>query len=350
MPLNDRTRIILFWVTIALMLGVAVLAAITILRACGGLPTQSEPQFSIAPSEVTVCTGSQQQFAVEDDVEVSWEATGGSISQDGVFTAGDNPGDYSVTASAQESRRAAGAIVHIVACTPTPTATPLPTIAPTATPEQTPTPAPTATVSGSPDAQGDIGEYETGDAVESPPTGVDISAASLEPDMGLSFASSDELPDELVDWTEEGELLFWISLHDAVPDPPSSYMNWLFVVDADGDTETGRLVGSARVNPDLGDEFAVGVSYDANTQAYDAYALVWNPEEDGWAEGPEVRYTFGDSREVVGLAVSLEALEESMTEVGAASMSRDAARGRAAAETYLADGTRVIDFYPNLPE
>lgn len=350
MPLNDRTRIILFWVTIALMLGVAVLAAVTILRACGGLPTQTAPPFTIAPPDVTLCTGNQQQFAVENDIDVTWEATGGTISPDGVFTAGENPGDYTVTASDQDSRRAAGAIVHIVACTPTPTATPVPTMAPTATPEPTHTATPTAPVSGTADAEGDIGEYETGEAIESPPTGIDISAASLEPDKSLVLESGDDLPDELADWTEDGEVLFWMSLHDPVLESPSSYMSWLFVVDTDGNTETGRPVGSRRINPDLGDELAIGVSYDANTDAYEAYALVWNTEEESWATGPDVRYTFGESRTVVGLAISLEALEEAMAEVDAAPLAPDAAQARAAAETYLADGTRVIDFYPNLPE
>jgi hypothetical protein len=77
---------------------------------------------------------------------------------------------------------------------------------------------------------------------------------------------------------------------------------------------------------------------------------VWDTEEGAWATGPEVRYTFGEERTVVGLALSQEALAESITAAGAAELSPEAARGRAAAETYLADGTRVIDFYPNLPE
>ena len=353
MPLNDRARIVLFWVTIALMLAVAVLAAVTILRACGGLPTRPEPALTITPPEVSLCPGEQQQFAVDSDVEVSWEASGGSI-EEGVFTAGDTPGDYTVTATREDSSRAAGAIVHVVACTPTPTATPLPTIPPTATPEPTATaepPAPATPASpDSADPQGDVGTYETGAAVESAPTGVDIAGSSVRPDLSLSFQPAENVPAELEGWREEGETLFWISLHDAIPDPPLSYMNWLFVIDTDGDTETGRPVGSRRINPDLGDEVAVGVSYNANTEAYEPYSLVWSAEEEAWATGPEVRYTLGESRTVVGLALSLEALEESIAQAGVAPLVDEAAKGRAAAETYLADGTRVIDFYPNLPE
>ena len=350
MPLNDRARIVLFWITIALMLAVAVLAGVTILRACGGLPTQTAPALAISPEEVSLCPGDQQQFAVAGDAEVIWEANGGTINAEGVYTAGDTPGDYTVTATREESRQAAAAIIHIIACTPTPTATPVPTIVPTATPEQTAEPEPTATTSANPDPEGDVGNYETGTAIESPPTGVDIVAASIDPDLGISLESGDDLPAQLADWAEEGEALLWLSLYNAIPDPPSAYMNWLFVVDTDGDTETGRPVGSRRINPDLGDEVALGVSYDANAGAYEAYALVWNSEDEVWVDGPEVRYTFGESRIVVGLAISMDALEETIADAGAASLALEAAAGRAAAETYLADGTRVIDFYPNLPE
>lgn len=349
MPLNDRARVVLFWITIVLMLAVAVLAAVTILRACGGLPTQSEPPLTISPPEATLCPGDQQRFAVAGDLEVEWEATGGTITADGVFTAGDDVGDYTVSATREESGRAAGAVVHIVPCTPTPTATPLPTLSPTDTPSPEPTAEPTASSPGDSDPEGDVGDYETGELVESPPSGVDIAGASLDAELGLAL-EPDALPDELADWREEGEILFWMSLHDAIPEPPSIYMNWLFVVDADGDTETGRPMGSRRINPDLGDEIALGVSYNPATEAYEPYSLVWDSDDGAWAAGPEVRYTFGESRTVVGLAVSLEALEGGLAQTEAGALDSEEARGRAAAETYLTDETRVIDFYPELPE
>ncbi len=355
MPLNDRARIILFWFTIALMLAVAILAAVTILRACGGLPMQSEPPLTITPPEVSLCPGDQQQFAVASDADVTWEASGGTINAEGVFTAADTPGDYTVSVTREESGRAAGAIVHVVACTPTPTATPLPTVPPTTMPEPTApaaTPEPTAPTASSanPDPQGDIGVYDTGAPIESPPAGADIAAASISPDSKISLQPTEDVPEELADWSEEGETFFWMSLYDAIPDPPLGYMNWLFVIDTDGNSETGRPVGSARINPDLGDEVALGVSFNANTGAYESYALVWDAENEAWANGPEVRYTFAESRTVVGLALSSEALEEAIAQADAAPVAPDAAKGRAAAETYLADGTRVIDFYPNLPE
>jgi hypothetical protein len=345
MLLNDRARIILFWFTIGLMFVVAILAAMTILRACGGLPVQNEPPPSITPSEVSLCPGDEQQFATEEDVAVAWEATGGAISADGVFTAGESPGDYTVTATREGSGQAAGAIVHIIPCTPTPTSTPEPTTAPTAAP--TATPAPSATPSPDSDAQGDVGTYETGAAIESAPPGIDIRAVSIDADLSISLQPTEDVPVELADWRAEGEAFFWISLHDAVPDPPTGYMNWLFVLDIDGDPETGRPVGSRRINPDFGDEVAVGVSYNTNTEAYEPYALVWDDGQ--WATGPDVRYTFGESRTVVGLALSLEGLEEALSQSSGVTPAPDAMKGRAAAETYV-DGQRVIDFYPNLPE
>jgi len=189
--------------------------------------------------------------------------------------------------------------------------------------------------------------YEAGEPVESFPPGVDIRAASIDPDMSIALQPTENVPAELADWVEEGEALFWISLYDAVPDPPGRTMNWLLVIDVDGDTQTGRPAGSRRIDPDLGDEVAVGLGYDNTTQEYSPYCLVW---DDGrWASGPDVRYTFAEARTVVGLAVSLEALEEALAGAGAATLVPDAARARAAADSYLGDGTRVIDFYPDLP-
>jgi hypothetical protein len=345
MLLNDRARILLFWFTIGLMLVVAILAAMTILRACGGLPTQREPAPTITPSEVSLCPGEEQQFAVNEDAAVIWEATGGTVDGEGVFTAGDAPGDYAVTATREGSGQAAGAIVHIIACTPTPTSTPMPTTVPTTAP--TATSAPSVTPSANPDAQGDVGTYETGAAIESAPSGVDIRDASIAPDLSLSLQPAQDPPAELTDWRAEGEGFFWLSLYDPIPDPPAGYMNWLFVLDIDGDSATGRPVGSRRINPDFGDEVAVGVSYNTDTEAYEPYSLVWNDGQ--WANGPEVRYTFGESRTVVGLALSLEGLEEALSQTSGVAPSPEAMKGRAAAETYV-DGQRVIDFYPNLPE
>ncbi len=346
MLLSDRIRIVLFWFTIGIMLVVAALAGLTILRAFGGLPVEREPSPSIVPSEVSLCTGEAQQFTVQEDLAVVWEASGGTINDQGLFTAGETPGAYSVTATREGSRQGAAAMVNIVACTPTPTATPIPAASPTPLPTATETPSVAPPVDLDP--EGDVRVYETGEIVESPPPGVDIRRASVAPDMSIALQPTDDVPAELAAWREEGEALFWISFHDAVPDPPVRTMNWLVVLDVDGNPETGRPVGSRLINPDIGDEVAIGVTYDNTTGEYDPYCLVW--QDGAWTSGPETRYIFAESRTVVGLAVSLEALEVALAGAGAAALVPEEARARAAAETYLGDGTRVIDFYPDLPE
>jgi hypothetical protein len=63
-----------------------------------------------------------------------------------------------------------------------------------------------------------------------------------------------------------------------------------------------------------------------------------------------VRYTLGESRSVVGLALSLESLEGALSETSGITLTAETVQGRAAAESYTAAGERVIDFYPNLPE
>lgn len=348
--LSDRARIILFWFTIALMVIVAVLAAMTILRACGG-PAAEEQLPKISPGEISLCQGERHQFAVAEGGDVAWEATGGTISQDGRYTAGEDIGEYTVTAKRDGSRRAGTVIVHIIVCTPTPTPRPTPTPLPTPTPTEPPTPTPeegAGPTSG--DAQGDVGAYETGAPVEGAPAGVDISSAGVGGALKTALRPTGGISAELSDFPGEGEVLLWISLHEAIPDPPAAYTNWLLVLDVDGSTDTGRPPGSRRINPDLGDEVAVGVSYNPETEAYEPYALVWDSEQADWTSGPDTRYTVVESRKIVGLALSMEALGQAVSEASGTTIAPDAANARAAAETYTAEGNRVIDFYPELPE
>ena len=102
--LNDRARVILFWFTIGMVVLVAAVAIITILRACGGSVSMAPP-LTISPAEVNLCPGEQSQFTVEDGVEATWDVTGGTISEGGLFTASDGPGDYTVIATQRGSRR-----------------------------------------------------------------------------------------------------------------------------------------------------------------------------------------------------------------------------------------------------
>jgi hypothetical protein len=321
---------------------VALGAVVTILRACRSIVAQVEPPVVIQPEEVSLCAGQQHQFTVEGGVEVTWETTGGSVTQSGLFTAGDASGDYVVTVTGRESGEKAQATVHVMFCAPTATPEPTATLVPT------PTPTPEPVVPSSMDAQGDVGTYDSGVPVEGVPAGVDISAASISPDLGVALQPTGGVPTELAGWAGEGDALFWVSLHSPVASPPAAYLNWLIVLDVDGNTGTGRPAGSRRINPDLGDEVVIGVSYNPTAGAYEPYSLVWDAGAGGWATGPEIRYTVGESRTLVAFAISLERLTQSVSQYSGTTLAPEAVKGRAAAESYVGE-LRVIDFYPDLP-
>lgn len=98
----------------------AVVASIIVALACGGsvvapdeegdseggAPSATVSSVRVQPDSAVVDPGQQEKFSAEgldDDgdtvpVEVNWSATGGSISDDGIFTAGENAGAYSVSA------------------------------------------------------------------------------------------------------------------------------------------------------------------------------------------------------------------------------------------------------------
>jgi hypothetical protein len=233
----------------------------------------------------------------------------------------------------------------------TPTATPAPTLAPTAT--LAPTLAPTVQPSPTPpptDAEGDVGTYDTGDPVEDIPAGVDIGVASIAPDMRVVLQPGDEIPAAFADWVAEGEVLLWIALNEPVPDPPEVYVEWLFVLDMDGNVETGRPAGSARINPDLGMEVALGAFYDAGSGQPGTYFLVWDREQQALVrQAGGLRFTLDDSRTLVGMALPLETLTQAVQDTSGVTVVPDGVKGRAAALARVGAG-RVIDFYPDRPE
>jgi hypothetical protein len=126
-------------------------------------------------------------------------------------------------------------------------------------------------------------------------------------------------------------------------------MDWLFALDLDGNSATGRPVGAARINPDFGDEAVIGVLYDPATATYAPYFLVWNPAQGAWTDGPDVpRFTLGESRTLIGLALPLETLTQAVAQTSGVTVAPDAVRGRAAVLSFVG-GQAVIDFYPDRP-
>ena len=228
--------------------------------------------------------------------------------------------------------------------TPAPTKTPAPTYTPTATPS--PEPSPTRQS----DPQGDVGDYESGDPVGGIPNGVDIRTASVGDDLQVAIQPIEGVPAELAEWATEDEVLLWMSLYDPVPDPPTTFTDWVFVLDLDGDAGTGRPVGTVRVNPDLGYEVAIGVSYNDSSAEYEPYFLVWDRARVALVLQSNVpRFTLDETRTLVGLALPLESLVEKVEQTAEVTLVAGEVRGRAAAQSY-AGGWKVADFYPDLPD
>jgi hypothetical protein len=338
--LTDRARGILFWFTIVMIVLVAVIAVLVILSQCSRIlsPSEEEAALTILPAEVSLCPGDQRQFTLQEGGEATWETTdpGGTISQSGGYAAGAVPGDYTVKAS--RDGQGAVAVVHIVACTPTPTY--IPTIAPT----QTPVP---PTASPALDPQGDVELYDTELPASGVPAGVDIQSASVQLDnlhVVLQPAAED-VPAEFEGWATEGEALVWISLYDPIPDPPLVTMRWIFVLDLDGNATTGRTPGSFKVNRGLGDEVALLLTYGGG--GYTIEAWVWDNATNQFTTGPGgVRYKVSDSRTVVALAFPLDTWTQSVLQHSGVTVNLEAVKGRVAVDTFPND-PRVIDYYPN---
>src|SRR5271168_1870086 len=80
---------------------------------------------SVQPSATSLTVGAQKQFSASvggtTNTNVTWTATGGSISSAGNYTAGSNPGTFSVTAtSAADTSKSAQAAVTVTAAPPSP--------------------------------------------------------------------------------------------------------------------------------------------------------------------------------------------------------------------------------------
>jgi hypothetical protein len=228
--------------------------------------------------------------------------------------------------------------------TPLPTHTPSPTAAPTLAPSPEPSSTPPS------DVQGDVGTYENGDPVEGVPSGVDIRTASIGADRRVALGATGEVPPELVGWTTGDEVLLWVSLYDPVPDPPATFTDWVFVLDLDGDVTSGRPAGAVRINPDLGYEVAIGVSYSDATGEYEPYFLVWDAARSTLvASSYRPRLFLSESRTLIGLALPLETLTQAVTQTAGVTLAPGKVNGRAAVVSRAGD-QRVADFYPDRPE
>ncbi len=234
--------------------------------------------------------------------------------------------------------------------TPTPTDIPTPTETPALTPTPTTAPPPEPSPTLPSDPQGDVTAYESGDPVEGVPDGVDIRTASVGADLRVALQPTEGVPAELAEWATTDEILLWISFYDPVPDPPTVFTDWVFVLDLDGDKATGRPAGAVRVNPDLGYEVAIGVSYDDASGKYEPYLLVWDPAKLALVSKPdEPRFALNEARTLIGLALRLETLAENVEQTTGVTLVAGEVKGRAAVQS-RAGGRKVVDFYPDRPD
>jgi hypothetical protein len=228
--------------------------------------------------------------------------------------------------------------------TPIPTHTPSPMAAPTLAPSPEPSSTPPS------DAQGDVGTYENGDPVEGVPGGVDIRAAGIGADRRVALQPTGGEPPELAGWATGDEVLLWVSLYDPVPDPPATFTDWVFVLDVDGDVTSGRPAGAVRINPDLGYEVAIGVSYSDASGEYEPYFLVWDAARSALVAGSdEPRFTLNESRALIGLALPLETLTQTVAQTSGVTLAPGEVNGRVAVVSRAGD-QRVVDFYPDRPD
>ena len=109
-------------------------------------------------------------------------------------------------------------------------------------------------------------------------------------------------------------------------------------------------MGSARINPDLGTEAAIGVYYDPASGEYVSYFLVWDPAQESLVPKPDVpRFTLDESRTQVGLAMPLEILAQTVEQTTGVTVLPEEVKGRAAVLSYVGE-QGVVDFYPDRPE
>ncbi|HEY6388620.1 MAG TPA: Ig-like domain-containing protein [Candidatus Acidoferrum sp.] len=87
-------------------------------------PTSSGVSVSINPTSASLQTGSPQQFSAivtgSSNTSVTWTSTGGTISNGGLYTAGNSAGSYSVTATSVADNTKYATAPVMITTTPTP--------------------------------------------------------------------------------------------------------------------------------------------------------------------------------------------------------------------------------------
>jgi hypothetical protein len=351
---------------------IALLLANLLLSQGIGLPAV----FLIFPDKVTLNPGESWQFrAVAGDrlmPGVEWTATGGDIGPEGFYVAPDTPGDYQIIAQHPNSTYRAAATVHVIAtgsiatespANPIETITPvqskpIPTTEPTET-SAAPTsssPAPVPTQTSTPistvfiDSASDLVSFDTLEPVALAPPGTDIRATCFDEELGLVQTIPKELRGDISDWDLGTNMILWATFHEPVPTIPDMERYWIFALDVDGDTATGRPIGEGIINPDLGVEATLGVH--SNPEAgieLAPYALLWN-DRLGTSETQtlELEARLSATRGTLFVRIPLELLTETIRALSEVEPNWNRAIGRTLSTATTGERT-VADFAPERP-
>jgi hypothetical protein len=355
---------------ILLAVFVTAFAVVSLLLSRGiGLPAT----FQVSPGEVTLRPGEGWQFRAVASGRlvrgVTWTATGGIIGPEGFYTAPDISGDYQVIAQHPNSEYRAAATVHVVIAedvttAPTNPTQPIepvqPTDAPTtpslpltptsappvSTPTQTPIPVPVIPL----DDSGDLVNFDTLEPMDISPPGSDIRTACFAEGLHLVRAIPGELASEISDWDTEKNLILWITFHEPVPTVPDLERSWLFALDTDGNTATGRPLGDGVINPDIGTEVTIGVhSNPAAGIDLAPYMFIWNARignSESRKLGIEARLS--TTRDALLVRVPAGLLADFIRTFSGAEPNWDQTVGRALAMATTSEGT-TADFFPERP-
>jgi hypothetical protein len=331
--------------------------------------------FLVLPEEITLRPGAGWQFrAVAGNrlmPGVTWTATGGEIGPEGFYVAPDTPGDYQIIAQHPNSSYRAAATVHVVAAgvtaeplsIPTETTAPIqptamlattPTVTPTATASSSPTSAPTQTSAPAStlffDAADDLVDFDTLAPIAAAPPGTDIRATCFDGERQLVQAIPKELTGDISDWDMESNVILWITFQEPVPEIPDMERYWIFALDVDGDTATGRPVSEGIINPDIGVEATIGVhSNPAAGIELAPYALIWNGQL-GTSETQTLALEarLSTTRDALFVRVPAEPLAETIRTLSEVEPNWDRATGRTLTTATTGEGT-VADFAPERP-
>ncbi len=230
--------------------------------------------------------------------------------------------------------------------TPTGVPLPLPTVVPitlTATP-------PTIVPPPPPDPANDEAWLVSGEAVSSPPAGVDIAGCNVNTDTLVHLDLTVPLTVEVVTDTEQ--LHIWLTLHEPVPAGRDLTYHFLVALDLDGDPDTGRPPGAGHINPELGTEVGAGIFLYPDGEL-EPYLFIWDTARGDWANEavpPDiVQATLNENRDIVVFTFQLESLSAVVEELSGVTLTPGNFKGRTAIIANSDTEPPVVDFCPDLP-